>query len=317
MVAVEFDALKFSEESIQRWMAEKSVDGTLQEQQNPLECYVVRRSEIAENEETRRMVLEDGVTAVIARSDVYGIPEGYAAVVNESAYGSWGWGQLDFAAAMADREFSEGMEKSLYRLNDVLQVIILHSSLPLDVRKNLANRALAQFGEYVGTLMDSLPRQLLVSVVRSANPQQEKELTKQVSGEATPEANAQPVEAKTVVEAPLSRADVATMITEAVAAALAAKPAATETEAQRAAPAAVAAPAAQVVELALSRADIAAAVAEALAPVMKEVTELKGATLLRSAPEATPTPAAPKTKGEQENEVFRNAFSFPTHPRKK
>ena len=296
MTSIEFDSTKFTLEEVQRWSTEKGVDGTVQEPQNSDECYVVRRSEVPESEETRRMELEDGVTAVIIRSDVANIPDNYVAVVSEAAYGSWGWGQLDFMAALSDSAFSEAMRTSISMLEDVLRNIVVYSSLPLDVRKDLANRALAQFGEYIGTVLDSLPRQLLVSVVRSANPQQESLMSKAESGAANTNAAAKeeakeaPVTAKETDT--LNRADVQTMIDTAVAAALRAAAAPKEEEK----PAEPAAP--------ITRADVAAAMAEAMKPLNERLEALAGTTVVRSGTVET----TPKAGEKVEQDVFRGAI---------
>jgi len=302
-----FDAAKYTLEDVKRWVAEKCVDGTVEEPQNPDECYVVRRSAVPEGEETRQMALEDGITAVIVRSDVASIPDGFVAVVNEAAYGNWGWGQLDFAAAMADQEFSVAMEDSIYMLKSILLDIVIWSRLSLDMRKELANRALAQFGEYVGTVMDSLPRQLLVSVVRSAKPNQENLMTTAASGAATPEAK--PIEVQKA-DSPLTRAEVTEMIRSGViegvkAAFEAAKPAGVELTAAPAAVAAVAAPASET----LSRSDIKAIMEEVMKPVTERVESLAGQTLVRSQQESSPPASKEGESKEKTTDVFRGAFS--------
>lgn len=292
LVSIEFDGSKFTKEEVQRWATEKSVDGEVQDPENEGDCYVVRRSAPSENEETRRLTLEDGVTAVIVRSDVADIPAGYYLVVNETAYGNWGWGQLDFAAKMADKVFSEQMEDAIYSLRSVLQDIMLYSPLPLDVRKDLTNRALAQFGEYVGAVMDSLPRQLLVSVTRSANPLKEKVMSKEASGAAPNQAATETPK----TEAPLTRADVESMINTAVAAL------APKTEAAPAA-AAEAAPAAVEATVGLTRADLTAAFSDALKPLAERMEKLEGTTVVRSAPEQLP-----EKKEVKKEDLFRGAL---------
>jgi len=294
LASVEFDSSKFTLEDVKRWSEEKCVDGDVQQPQNPGECYVVRRSEVPDGEETRRMVLEDGVTAVVVRADTASIPAGYVAIISEAAYGSWGWGQLDFMASLAGRTFNEQMDDSIYTLRNVLDDILLYSSLPLDVRKELANRALAQFGDYVGTVLDSLPRQLLVSVARSANPQQEKEMTKATeSGTATNQAVEPKTEPKT--EAALTRADIQGMIDAAVAAA--AKPAVPAVEP-------VAIPVAEPAA-ALTRSDLTTAFTEVVKPLVERLDALEGTTIVRSSPEPEPVKVESKEKTE---DVFRGSL---------
>ena len=303
MSSLEFDGTKFTLDEVKRWVAENSVDGTVEETQNSGGNYVVRRSEVPENEETRQMVLEDGVTAVILRSDAMAVPDGFIAVVNETAYGNWGWGQLDFAAAMADQEFSEAMRDAIYTLNDVLRNIVIYSPLPLDVRKELANRALGQFGEFVGTVMDSLPRQLLVSVVRSAKPTLENPMSNaQQSGSATTTAGAQEEKKPTDT---ITRAEAQAMVEEAVKVALAAAPKtepatapvarSDDSQQQQAAPAAPAAAAG----LNITREDLTAALESALAPVVEGVKGLQGLTVVRDAGgEQVPGKTEDATRGD-------------------
>lgn len=308
MAAVSFDANKFTLEEVKRWVSEKCVDGTIQEPQNPGESYVVRRSDVKENEETRQLVLEDGVTATIVRSCDCNVPDGMVAVVSETAYGSWGWGQMDFAAKMADKAFCNQMDDAIYSLRSVLDQIIIYSALPLDTRKDLAIRALGQFGEYVGAVLDSLPRQLLVSVVRSANPTSEKPMTQQTNGGASNPATATNPNAADTPAANLTREDVAGLIKEGLAefaktlapSALvrSEEPAKTETP-----------PAAE----SLTRADVQKMISDGSASILEEIKKLQGSTLVRSAPEGTQT----QTATNQRRDVFDGAFGLPRHTAKK
>lgn len=299
---MEFDGSKFTLEEVKQWVAENSVDGTIQEPQNEGDCYVVRRSEVPENEETREMSLEDGVVAVVVRSDVMGVPAGFAAVVNETAYGNWGWGQLDFAAALADQEFSEAMRDALNTLNEVLRNVVIWSPLPLDVRKELANRALAQFGEYISTVMDSLPRQLLVAVVRSANQPKEKSMTQaQQSGSATTTA---PATTAAATETQITRAEVQTMIQEGIQAAVkAVTEANSAVQRSEPTPAAPAATTTEEAAKAITREDLTAAMKAVTEPLVEAMKGLQGTTVLRSAPEAMPGAEDPNKK-----DVFRGAM---------
>lgn len=309
VAAIEFDATKFTTEQIGEWLTRNSVDSAVSEDENSDQTYVVRRSAVPENVESRRMTLEDGVTAVIVRSDVADIPDGFVAVVNETAYGSWGWGQLDFNAAMADTEFSEAIREGMYKLEDVLRNILLWSPLPLDVRKTLANNALTQFGAFVGNLMDSLPRQLLVSVVRSAQPKLEKTMK---TNDAAGGANNQPADVKpaagTGTEAALTRADAEliarTAAETAVAAMQTAASAATPT------PAAPAVAPAAAVEQPLTRADLKSVVDEALKSVDDRIKAIEGTTVLRSdSGDAAQTTAAQAAAGDgKAKNVFRGVF---------
>lgn len=309
IAAIEFDSAKFDEAKITEWLTRNSVDSTISADENSDQTYVVRRSAVPAEVESRRMTLEDGVTAVIVRSDVADIPDGFVAVVNETAYGNWGWGQLDFNAAMADTEFSEMIREGMYKLEDVLRNILLWSPLPLDARKNLANNALSQFGVFVSNLMDSLPRQLLVSVVRSAQPQ----LEKTMKNDAASGANTQPADqtsaAGTGDNTPLTRADAEAIARAAAEATVAAmtKAAAPATET---APAA-AAPAAST-EQPLTRADLKSVVDEALKGVDDRLKAIEGTTVLRSdsgdAAQETVAAAAASGKDGKAKNVFRGVF---------
>ncbi len=315
ITSIEFDVTKFTSEEIQRWVDEKGVDGTIHQPQNSDKSCVVRRSEVPDGEEVRNLVLEDGVTAVIIRSDVMNVPAGFVAVVNEAAYGSWGWGQLDFAAAMADKAFSSAMEDSIYRIKEVMLNIVLYSALPLDVRKELANRALGQFGDYIGTILDSLPRQLLASVVRSAaNTQPEKEMTKANEGGTTPEAtvvnNAAAPAAP--VAAALSRDDINAMIQDGIKQGIEAFRASQTPEAI-----AAAAAAAEAAEAAkpVTRSDMSKLVEDAVKPLADQLAKVTGQTVVRSANDGEQTPVAPVAEKKNASEMFRGAFKFPAHPR--
>lgn len=309
LVAFEFDATKFTSDEVSQWMAEKAVDGELLQPQNSDTCYVVRRSEVSEVEETRKMVVEDGVTAVIARSDDPNIPDGYVAVVSEAAYGSWGWGQLDFTAAMADAEFSEHMDDGIYRLRRVLEQILLYSPLPLDVRQDLASRALLQFGEFVGALMESLPRQLLVSVVRSATPNSENHMTQKTPGDGgtSTQATAQPATPAPAAPEAVTRADLDQFRKDLLAeiGALVTRSAEPETPATE--PAESAAPATEPAPASLTRSDVDTLLAEKLQPLSEAVEKLSGLTVVRSEGDTAGKPGA-KTNAKREDTVFRGAI---------
>jgi hypothetical protein len=295
--SIEFDSSKFDETQVNDWLARNSVDSKIAENENSANAFVVRRSSVPENEETRQMTLEDGVTATIVRSDVNGVPDGFYAVVNETAYGSWGWGHLDFAASLADAAFSEAVRDGIDRLDEVLRNILYWSPLPLDVRKTLANNALTQFGEYIGAIMDSLPRQFLVSVVRSAQPQLENRMNQANSGGTNTTATSTPAATVATTAAP-------------AAAPAAAAPAATLTRAEADAEIAAATAKAEDALLAglglqrkapeakpeaavgLTRADLAAVVGEALAPLAQRMEKLEGTTVVNPPAEANVTRSA-------------------------
>ena len=184
--------------------------------------------------DTRSLVIEQGVTFNIVRADSIDIPPTFITVVNDTAFGNWGWGQLDFAATMADKEFSNAMEDSIYTLRCVLDRIMFYSDVPVPIRKDLVRSALTQFGDHAISLMDALPSKVVVAI-RSSSPK-EKEVTKAAPGtpaarqdDATKSGTGQPGAAATTddttKDAPaagdaaattetLTRADVQAMIAE-------------------------------------------------------------------------------------------------------
>lgn len=313
--SLEFDATKFNSDSVKEWLTKNSVDGALNEPQNPDQSYVVSRSDVAEGEETRRMALEDGVTAVIVRADVSNVPDGFVAIVSEAAYGGWGWGQLDFTSMMADVAFTDQMEGAMHRLHGLLQNIVLWSNLPLDVRKELTNRAMSQFGEYVSTVMDSLPRQLLVSVVRSANLNLERPMIKDdKSGAGGDNKSTTP---PVVDNTPLTRSDVATMIADGIAAGFKAQADATAAEALKRADETPKEPVATettppAAEAPLTRSDFKAMVEEAVKPINEAVEQLKGITVVRGSGEPTQ-----EAKKEVKQDVFRGSIPGLRQPQAK
>lgn len=306
VVGFEFPAETFGTDEIGAWLSKNSVDNASEPVENSDSSFVVTRGEVEEGAETRLLKLEDGVVLTITRSCECDVPEGMAVAVCEAAYGSWGWGQLDFAAALADVEFCEWMDKGLSRLRDVLWNILFYSQLPLAARKELVANSLAQYGAFVSSVMDQLPRQMMVSVVRSAQLQEISMSEKNTPAGGTP-TTAAPTTTATPPATPVaqvgdsvtvSRAELASMIAAGVADGLANVEKAKLEEAQRAAAAEAAKP--------ITRSDLAAVVAEAVKPMQEEITALKGATVLRS---DTPDPKIEQVadKGNVKN-VFRGVF---------
>lgn len=165
VTSIEFDAEKFADaEAASEWLTRNSVDFDEKALNNPSGNLVLQRAEVAEGEETRLMELEEGVTVTVIRSQIGDIPDGFIAVINEYAYGGWGWGQLDFGAAMADEAVTDALNTGMWKLSDVFREILFYSELPVDVKKELVTRACGQFAVYANDLLDSLPRQLLISV---------------------------------------------------------------------------------------------------------------------------------------------------------
>lgn len=175
------------------------------------------------DEDVRTLSVEHGVTFSIVRADTPDIPVTFVTVVSDEAFGNWGWGQLDFAAVMADKEFSAAAEDAIYSLRSVLDRIMFYSDVPIAIRKDLVRSAVNQFADYAISLMDALPSKVVVAI--RSDFQKEKEVTKAATGtpaarqdDATKSGTGQPgaaddKETKTTSEA-ITRDDVKAMIDE-------------------------------------------------------------------------------------------------------
>lgn len=180
MAVIRFDSEQFSKKAATDWLTENGIDFDAKAIDNSSGTFVLQRMDVPEGEEVRHIELAEGVTADIIRSDICDIPAGFVMVVCEAAYSGWGWGHYDFNARLADVEVGEKLRKGLYMVDDVLRDILFHSALPVDDRKTLALRTLNQFGTYIGTLLDQLPRQLLVSVtsdIQRNDPEKEEDMS--------------------------------------------------------------------------------------------------------------------------------------------
>ena len=298
---IEFSSETFSRADVIAWLQENKVDFDEKAIDNSTGNFVLKRADTESEAEVRLMALSDGVTAAVVRADTDDIPEGYVAVISETAYCGWGWGQLDFEARLADIEVGDKIREGLYAMEDVLRNIIFHSELPVESRKQLANRTLAQYGAYVSSLLDLLPRQLLVSVVGSVNTQrkdQAQEPDMSVKNENTADQNPQ----DEVVT--MKRSELDAMIAAAKGTDTAGTDsAATVTNETPAAPAAPEAPAATV---GLTRADLL----EVLKPMADRLEKLEGTTIVRSDnndPEVPPATAAEKPELDTRSESVKRA----------
>jgi hypothetical protein len=126
--------------------------------------FIVTRHDVPEGEALKKVAIQDGVTAVIAQAERADIPVGMLSPVSEYAYGSYGWGQLDFAAAIADPIFTSASWNALSTLGIVLEDIIFYSSMSIDERRVLISRALGQFGDFMNGLLDALPQEVLIQI---------------------------------------------------------------------------------------------------------------------------------------------------------
>ncbi len=155
-----------TEESVSTWLSNNDIQQTAISDTDIQT--IITRHELTEDIETKQIKIDTGVTFVIARADTQDIPGAYIQVVNEAAYGSWGWGQLDFGAYLANIEFCEVSREGLYALDEILRNILFYSELPIASRKQLVSRALQQFSDFIGSLLDALPARVII-----ANPTKE------------------------------------------------------------------------------------------------------------------------------------------------
>jgi hypothetical protein len=291
LVSFEFDIKRFDEDAISSWMAQNGVDSAKVSVENSSgDAITVKRSDVEEGTDVRRVELEAGVVAVVARSDVADLPAEFALTLSDAAYGSWGWGHLEFNVALADEAFCQLMDDAAYRLCSVMRHITMQCELPLESRKELVARSLAQYQDFVSNVIDALPRQVMVLVTRADVA------TKESNNMKTEDQSAAPAAAAAAPATPevITRADLDAAVAKAVTAALAAQaaPAAAADTTQRsdaAAPAAAApaepvaaavAPAAAVAGL--TRADLDDAVSKVVSPLIEQISTLQNTVVLRS-----------------------------------
>jgi hypothetical protein len=301
LVSFEFSSDTFSRADAKAWLDENSVDFDDKALDNSTGNFVLQRADVDAGEEVRQIELAPGVVANVARSDVLVIPDSFVTVISETAYGNWGWGQLDFDAKLADVEVGSKLRKGLEMLDDILRDVLFYSSLPIDSRKELCQRSLNQFAAYATGLLDTLPRQLLVQVgsaQRSDKAQEPVNMT---------------IEAKDTDTLTITRGDLKALVMDAIReskepAAPAAEPAAVPAaEGTESAPAATAA---------ITREDMANLLKEAVAPLAERLEKVESTTIVRSdtpdpsstadvkaKEEASMTPAQLKAKRE---DVFGN-----------
>lgn len=165
VTSLEFQSEYFSElNDVQGWLRGKDVDF----KEGGVEVvdggFIVTRHDVPQGVETKKVAIQDGVTAIIAQAERADIPVGIVSPVSEYSYGNYGWGQLDFAAAMADPEFTSASWNALSTLGQVLEDIIFYSYLNVEERRVLIQRALGQFGDFVNGLLDALPKEVLIQI---------------------------------------------------------------------------------------------------------------------------------------------------------
>jgi uncharacterized protein (DUF1697 family) len=216
LISIEFDKAVFrTDEDVAAYLSDKSIDITTGAVENTDTHCIFTRSGVAAEGAQGKIEIDSGVVVSVVRADVPDLPQSISVVVNEAAYGSWGWGQLDFAAALADVEFSRLMEEAIYRFKDVVYNILFYSSTPLAQRKELIYRASAQFAIYAGNLIDGLPPGVVVITRSDMVQHKESSMSQQQTQNPPQAATAAPAQ-----EAILTRADVQQIVSESVTAAV-------------------------------------------------------------------------------------------------
>jgi len=161
LIRMDFDESHFtSTEAVRSWLEERKVD-YLEGGVEVVEGGVIVTRADAGEEETRKVKMGDGIVGYVIRAESNDVPTLVYRGVVESSYGNWGWGQLDFAQAMFDPEFTSLSWDALYTLQDVLENIIFYSSLPLAERQALIRNALTQYGEFMSSLIEALPKAVI------------------------------------------------------------------------------------------------------------------------------------------------------------
>lgn len=165
VTSIEFQKEHFSElADVQRWLRGKDVtfkEGGVEVVDGG---FIVTRHDVPEGTTTNRVTVQDGVTAIIALADREDIPTSVISPISEAAYGSYGWGHIDFAQSMADEAFTEASWNALSTLGRVLEEIMFYSVFNVEERKVLIERATSQFSSFMSAMMDVLPGETLIQI---------------------------------------------------------------------------------------------------------------------------------------------------------
>jgi hypothetical protein len=243
LVALEFTGDDFTTvESVREWLDSRDIDfvegGVYCDEVGSPETGEVRmftvlrtkREDAANCTQNMTVNLGNGVTGILGFAEETDIPKQVYRQIVETAYGSWGIWQLDFAAALADKEFTDESYEAMDTLNMVLHNVMF-SDKTIAERKTLVQSVLKQFGQYVNSLLDSLP----IEVMRKTYSKDHK-LLKQESDNMSNEAKkvdgqdgAENTPAADIKVESLSREDVETMVSDAIAKAIGPVAAALET----------------------------------------------------------------------------------------
>ena len=218
--AIRFDKEHhYSADSIKHLMRGYEIDFNIEDLVETDTDFLLTRHEFQEDEEMIEMTIEQNMTAIVARAAIDDVPASLSLGINSSAYGQYGWGQLNFASAYADVEYTQILDNSRHVLNNVLENVLFMSDMSLGDRKVLVNASLASYGEFVTNLMDALPVQ--PEAQRSENVQSENTMTTKAQDTAGSESlETEQVEAATTEVVEAIREEIApeitTEVTEAV-----------------------------------------------------------------------------------------------------
>jgi hypothetical protein len=235
LVALEFTGDDFtSVESVREWLDSRDIDfieggvhcdefGVSSDVGSVPRFTVLRtsREDAANCTQNMTVSLGSGVTGILGFAEETDIPKQVYRQIVETAYGSWGIWQLDFTAALADKEFTDESYEAMDTLNMVLHNVMF-SDKTIAERKTLVQSVLKQFGQYVNSLLDSLPTEVMRKTYskdhkllkqESDNMSNEaKKVDGQDGAENTPAAD-------TKIES-MSRADVEAIVSDAIAKAI-------------------------------------------------------------------------------------------------
>lgn len=320
VVAIDFKSDSFAtSDAVMAYLKRKDIDFLEKGVENTDTGFRVLRAEVEEGTETRQVEIEPGVTALVMRAAVQDCPtccgtgdcSPFTEVVSDTAYGRWGWGQVDFLARLADVEFCEAASEAARTLTGVVDDILFYSQLPVSVRKELVSRAASQFSAYIGSLIDALPAKVVLINRSNLEKLKEPSMTNKtvtqgtaVTAARTDDTNTPVTDAAKTAPAAeetqtaedttaVTRSEVEAMITKAVAAAVATFKVVPEETAQRTdTPPDAATAAIKALEEVVTRS--VSPLADTLKDVGERLSKIEGATTLRSDGGDNGTVAAPK-----------------------
>ncbi|RKZ87542.1 MAG: hypothetical protein DRQ39_04075 [Gammaproteobacteria bacterium] len=173
------DCIEFEghdEDAVKAYLAKIDIDITDENfERIDDEVFSVSYKKQEEAKRTDRIKLADGITARIYRTERNDLPEAIQRGVVEECYGNYGYGQLDFYAALADEMYTDAAYDANYKLSDILREVTLYSGLNLSSRVDLMNNALSQYSYYMTELMNSLPRSVVSSMTSDISKDSRKE----------------------------------------------------------------------------------------------------------------------------------------------